>query len=175
MTSTQFSGFWNPSPPVYILARSIVLNPRNLPYYVCILLTPLPPSVKTSFKYGPQEGGNRARVMRVSGLVCSRAIEGEKGRKEGRKKQEGGRKRRGQCCCNMHFLLTQHFSRWSADRKWRGYGGMHKCCLLNFWEFLTPSLPLVSTKSTQTPFLSSEIGQPPPSPSLLTSFVNGPE
>ena len=43
-----------------------------------------------------------------------------------------------------------------------------------FSGFLTPSLPLVSTKSTQPPLLSSEIGQPPPSPSLLTSLVNGP-
>ena len=74
---------------------------------------------------GGREGGKGARVMRVSGLVCSRAIEGRGA--EGRKKQEGGRGGgRGQCCCNMHFLLTQHFSRWSADRKWRGYGGMYK-------------------------------------------------
>ena len=43
MTSTQFSGFWTPSPLVCILARSIVLNPRNLPYYICIWVTP-PPS-----------------------------------------------------------------------------------------------------------------------------------
>ena len=43
-----------------------------------------------------------------------------------------------------------------------------------FCGFSTPSLPLVSTKSTQPPLLSSEIGQPPPSPSLLTSIVNGP-
>ena len=43
---------------------------------------------------------------------------------------------------------------------------------LGFW---TPSLPLVSIKSTQPPFLLSEISQPPPSPSLLTSFVNGPK
>ena len=35
-------GILDPLPPlVYILARSIRLNPRNLPYYVCILLTPL--------------------------------------------------------------------------------------------------------------------------------------
>ena len=43
-----------------------------------------------------------------------------------------------------------------------------------FSGFLTASLPLFSTKSTQPPFLSSEFGRPPPSPSLLTSFVNGP-
>ena len=37
-------GILDPLPPlVYILARSIVLNPRNLPYYVCISLTPPPP------------------------------------------------------------------------------------------------------------------------------------
>ena len=39
-------GILDPLPPlVYILARSIRLNPRNLPYYVCISLTPLPLSV----------------------------------------------------------------------------------------------------------------------------------
>ena len=43
----------------------------------------------------------------------------------------------------------------------------------NFLGFWTP-YPLVSTKSTQPPFLMPEIGQPPPSPSLLTSFVKGP-
>ena len=38
-----FFGILDPSPLVYILARSIVLNPRNLPYYVCISLTPPSP------------------------------------------------------------------------------------------------------------------------------------
>ena len=42
MTSTQFSEFWNPSPLVCILARFIVLKSRNLPYYVCIWVTPSP-------------------------------------------------------------------------------------------------------------------------------------
>ena len=44
-----------------------------------------------------------------------------------------------------------------------------------FSGFLTPSLPLVSTKYTQPPLLSSEICQSPPSPSLLTPLVNGPQ
>ena len=39
MTATQFLGFWTPSPLVGILARYLVLNPRNLPYYVCIWAT----------------------------------------------------------------------------------------------------------------------------------------
>ena len=43
MTSTQFSGFWTPSPLVHILARSITVNPRNLPYYVCFWANPPPP------------------------------------------------------------------------------------------------------------------------------------
>ena len=35
--------FWPPSPLVRILAKSVRLNSRNLPYYVCILATsPLP-------------------------------------------------------------------------------------------------------------------------------------
>ena len=38
-------GFLDPLPPlVRILARSIRVNPRNLPYYVCFWATPLPPS-----------------------------------------------------------------------------------------------------------------------------------
>ena len=41
----NFRDFGPPPPLVYILARSISLNPRNLPHYVCILLTPLPISV----------------------------------------------------------------------------------------------------------------------------------
>ena len=38
MKSKQFLGFWD---YVYILDIFIVLNPRNLPYYVCIWVTPL--------------------------------------------------------------------------------------------------------------------------------------
>ena len=53
MTSTQFSGFWTPSPLVYILARSISLNPRNLPHYVCILLTPLPHQCRRHLSMAP--------------------------------------------------------------------------------------------------------------------------
>ena len=40
MTSTKLLGFWTPSPFVCILARLIVLNPRNLPY--CIWIPPSP-------------------------------------------------------------------------------------------------------------------------------------
>ena len=37
-------GILDPLPPlVRILARSIRVNPRNLPYYVCFWATPLPP------------------------------------------------------------------------------------------------------------------------------------
>ena len=32
ITFAKFSGFWTPSPLVCMLARSIELNPRNLPY-----------------------------------------------------------------------------------------------------------------------------------------------
>ena len=55
MTSTQFSGFWTPSPLVYILARSIRLNPCNLPYYVCISLTPLPPQCRRHLSMAPKQ------------------------------------------------------------------------------------------------------------------------
>ena len=38
-------GIFDPLPPlVRIFARSIRVNPRNLPYYVCFWATPLPPS-----------------------------------------------------------------------------------------------------------------------------------
>ena len=47
-------GILDPLPPlVRILARSIRVNPRNLPYYVCFWATPLPLPVRTSFMYGP--------------------------------------------------------------------------------------------------------------------------
>ena len=36
-------GILDPLPPGRILARSIVVNPPNLPYYVCFWATPLPP------------------------------------------------------------------------------------------------------------------------------------
>ena len=36
--------FGPPPPLVRIFARSIRVNPRNLPYYVCFWATPLPPS-----------------------------------------------------------------------------------------------------------------------------------
>ena len=41
------------SPLVRILARSILINPCNLPYYVCFWATPSPLPVRTSFMYGP--------------------------------------------------------------------------------------------------------------------------
>ena len=43
-----------------------------------------------------------------------------------------------------------------------------------FLEFWTPSLPLVSTKSTQPSFLLSDFGQPPPPLPKQTSFVHRP-
>ena len=39
----NFRDFGPPPPLVRILARSIRVNPRNLPYYVCFWATPLPP------------------------------------------------------------------------------------------------------------------------------------
>ena len=35
------------------LARSIRLNPRNLPYYICISLTPLPPQCRGHLNMAP--------------------------------------------------------------------------------------------------------------------------
>ena len=74
MTSTQFSEFWTPSPLVYILIRSIRLNPRNLPYYVCISLTPpLPPPCRRHLSMAPYRSrvsvaaGNRRRPAAISG------------------------------------------------------------------------------------------------------------
>ena len=49
----NFSEFWTPSPLVCILARFIVINPRNLPYYVCIWVTPYLLSVQTSLIMAP--------------------------------------------------------------------------------------------------------------------------
>ena len=47
-------------PLICILARYLVVNPRNLPYYFCIWVPPSPLPVSTSFKYGPkeEEGGD---------------------------------------------------------------------------------------------------------------------
>ena len=56
-------------------------------------------------------------------------------------------------------------------------GAIHKWRQLNFRDFWPPPPPLsafYSTKITQPPLTASEFGQPSPSPSLLTSFVNGP-
>ena len=36
-------GFWDPLPLVQILDLSIVVNPRNLPYYVCFWTNPPSP------------------------------------------------------------------------------------------------------------------------------------
>ena len=49
----NFRYFGPPPPLVRIFARSIRVNPRNLPYYVCFWTNPPPPSVRTSFMYGP--------------------------------------------------------------------------------------------------------------------------
>ena len=48
----QNFGFSDPSPLVRILTRYIVLNPHNLPYYVCFWANPPPPLVRTSFMNG---------------------------------------------------------------------------------------------------------------------------
>ena len=39
----RLHNFWDFGDLFCILARSLVLNPRNLPYYVCIRVTPIPP------------------------------------------------------------------------------------------------------------------------------------
>ena len=49
----NFRDFGPPPPLVRILARSMRVNPRNLPYYVCFWATPSPLPVRTSFMYGP--------------------------------------------------------------------------------------------------------------------------
>ena len=50
-----FFGILDPLPPlVYILARSIRQNPRDLPYYVCILLTPIPPQCRRHLSMAPK-------------------------------------------------------------------------------------------------------------------------
>ena len=44
MTSRKFWGFLDPLPPLVThFGLIIVLNPRNLPYYVMFWTTPLPP------------------------------------------------------------------------------------------------------------------------------------
>ena len=53
MTSDKILGFLTPSPLIRIWWWSTVLNPRNLPYYVCFWATPSPLPVRTSFVYGP--------------------------------------------------------------------------------------------------------------------------
>ena len=53
MTSAKFSGFLTPSPLVRNLDCSIVLNPRNLPYYIFFWGTPSPLSVRTSYMDAP--------------------------------------------------------------------------------------------------------------------------
>ena len=46
---------------------------------------------------------------------------------------------------------------------------------LRFWTSPRQHFgPIYSTKITQPPLLRQNLGNPPPSPSLLTSFVNGP-
>ena len=66
-----------------------------------------------------------------------------------------------------------HRSLVSAEGE-EGFRGHVHVTSAKFSGFLTPSLPLVSTKSTQPPLLSSEIGQPPPSPLAQASYVPRP-
>ena len=47
--------------------------------------------------------------------------------------------------------------------------------IFGIFDPLPPLSAFYSTKITQPPLTASEFGQPPPSPSLLTSFVNGPK
>ena len=73
-TSAKFLGFWTPSPLVRILARSIRVNPRNLPYYVCFWANPPSPlSADVLYEWSPRImeyilylhvicGGREARV-----------------------------------------------------------------------------------------------------------------
>ena len=69
-TATAIRDFGPPPPLVRISAKSIRVNPRNLPYYVCFWTNPpSPPSVQTSFMYGPpvdvetaSEGGTSSTV-----------------------------------------------------------------------------------------------------------------
>ena len=56
----------------------------------------------------------------------------------------------------LTVLLTGHL--FGGKHLW-GQAQMTSTEIFGIW---TPSLPLVSTKSTQPPFLWSEIGQPPP-------------
>ena len=49
----QILWIFDPLPLVCICSRSTVLNPRNLPYYVCFWATPSPLSVGAFFMYGP--------------------------------------------------------------------------------------------------------------------------
>ena len=63
MTSAKFSGFLTP-PLVCILDKFIVLNPRNLPFYIHLLLGyPLPLPLQTSYVHAPlpsmREGMNK--------------------------------------------------------------------------------------------------------------------
>ena len=53
MTSAAFSGFLTPSPLVCTLDQFIVLNSRNLPYYICFWGAPLPLPLQTSYVHAP--------------------------------------------------------------------------------------------------------------------------
>ena len=43
ITSAKFSGFLTPFPLAWIKDQFIVLNSRNLPFYICFRGTPFPP------------------------------------------------------------------------------------------------------------------------------------
>ena len=53
MTSATFSDFLTPSPLVRIWNWFVVLNSRNLPYYICFSMTHLPPPMRTSYPDAP--------------------------------------------------------------------------------------------------------------------------
>ena len=55
MTSAKILGFLTPPPLVCILDQFIVLNSRNLPYYICFWGTPLPPSHCRHHMYMPPD------------------------------------------------------------------------------------------------------------------------
>ena len=90
-TSAKFLGFWTPSPLVRILARSIRVNPRNLPYYVCFWANPPPPlgadvlyewSLSLDVGRGPQ-GLNLIKERRASDAVSGRRVGNGWRRKDG--------------------------------------------------------------------------------------------
>ena len=69
MTSSKFSGFWTPSPLVWIWDWSTVLNSRNLTYYIFFWANPPPPSVRTSYMDAPLSPDHYGALLWSS--ICS--------------------------------------------------------------------------------------------------------